>query len=354
METSLSNLNLSRQSLPLSFHTNPPSISPPISSLSFKLTPPPHFPKTCVKSSCLSSISSNLSRPIPQLKPLEIPSFNPLSLLKTTAIVTLTATAVLFARFNIRPAIANPVAETVSNVEAAAVEQGAVSDEEKEKNLELLVNDSPGDVQALKNLMEIKIKNKKVGEATGILDKLMALEPEDKEWPLLKSHLFVYSGDVESAKKGFNEILSKDPLRVEAYHGLVMAASQDESSPELEEVEKRIREGAELVKKENRMEDFRDFMLLLAQVQVFQGGFDDALEIYQGLVKEEPMDFRPYLCQSIIYSLMGKKKEAEDSFRKYKRLVPDGHPYAQYFDDNLNATKLFSQKMENERRGASV
>lgn len=243
-----------------------------------------------------------------------------------------------------------------TTVEEATVKEEAevVSDEEKEKNLEMFLNDHPGDVEALKNLMEIKIKSKKIQEATAIIDKLIVLEPEDKEYPLLKSHILVYSGDVEAAKKGFNDILDKDPLRVEAFHGLVMVASQDESSPELEEVEKRIREGAELVKKENRMEEFRDFMLLLAQVQVFQGDFDDALVIYQDLVKEEPMDFRPYLCQSIIYSLMGKKDEAENSLRKYKTLVPEGHPYAQYFDDNLNATKLFSQKMENERRCASV
>ncbi|KAL8125883.1 protein SLOW GREEN 1, chloroplastic [Apium graveolens] len=349
METTLSKLTLSHHSLPLPFHPHRPSLSHPISPFSLK----PHFSKSSIKiSSSLSSFSTNLSTPIPKHKPLQVPSFNPFSLLKTSAIVTLTATAILFARFHVKPAVANPVSNTT--LEEAAVKEEVVSDEEKEKTLEMFLNDHPSDVEALKNLMEIKIKNKKVQEATGIIDKLIVLEPEDKELPLLKSHIFCYSGDVESAKKGFNEILDKDPLRVEAYHGLVMAASQDESSPELEEVEKRIREGAELVKKENRMEEFRDFMLLLAQVQVFQGDFDDALVIYQDLVKEEPMDFRPYLCQSIIYSLMGKKNEAENSFRKYKTLVPEGHPYAQYFDDNLNATKLFSQKMENERKRASV
>ena len=49
------------------------------------------------------------------------------------------------------------------------------------------------------------------------------------------------------------------------------------------DVEKSIREGAEMVKKGNKKGEFRDFMLLLAQVQVFQGEFGDALEIYKGI-----------------------------------------------------------------------
>lgn len=235
-------------------------------------------------------------------------------------------------------------------------EEEVISDEDKERNLEEYLSFHEDDVEALKTLLEIRIKNKKVQGALEIIDKLIVLEPEDRDWPLMKSHTYYYSGEIELAKKGFNEILDKDPLRVEAYHGLVMVASQDEakSSTELAEIEKRIREGAEMVKKGNKKGNFREFMLLLAQVQVFQGGFGDALEIYKNLVKEEPRDFRPYLCQSIIYSLMGKKDESEKNFQKYRRLVPRGHPYSEYFDHNLSATKLFSQKVENERTRANV
>lgn len=197
--------------------------------------------------------------------------------------------------------------------------------------------------------MELKIKNGKVHEAIGILNQLINLEPEDSEWQLLKYHLHSYGGDHDSARLGFEEILTKDPLRVEAYHGLVMAASAKESVDELKNVEKRIMEGMELCKKGKKKDDVRDFKLLLAQIRVIQGEYDDALKIYQELSKEEPRDFRPYLCQGIIYTLLGKNDDAEKNFAKYRKLVPEGHPYTRYFNDNMVATKVFAQKVENER-----
>ncbi|XP_019243792.1 PREDICTED: protein SLOW GREEN 1, chloroplastic-like [Nicotiana attenuata] len=200
--------------------------------------------------------------------------------------------------------------------------------------------------------MEIKIKNKKMLDAISIIDKLIEVQPNESEWPLMKSHLYVNIGEVGLAKVGFNEILKKDPSCVEAYHGLVMAASQDESIEDLKGIEKMIEEGMKLCKKENKKTDLRDFKLLLAQIRVIEGKYEDALKVYGELVKEEPRDFRPYLCQGIIYTLLRKSNEAEKCFEKYRRLVPQGHPYARYFDENMIATKVFAQKVENERDGS--
>lgn len=193
--------------------------------------------------------------------------------------------------------------------------------------------------------MEIKIKNRKLQEAIGIVDRLIEIEPGDDEWPLMKAHMLSHSGDSELAVSGFEEILKKDPNRVEAYHGLVMALSPTE----LKDVLKRIEVAMERCQKEKKTKDVRDFKLLIAQVKVIEGNYPDALKVYQDLVKEEPRDFRPYLCQGIIYTLLKKKDEAEQQFQKYQRLVPKDHPYMEYFNDSMIATKLFSPKVENER-----
>ncbi|KAJ8532908.1 hypothetical protein K7X08_015797 [Anisodus acutangulus] len=227
-----------------------------------------------------------------------------------------------------------------------------VPEEQKESEIQEHLVSHPDDVEALRSLMEIYIKNKKMLDAISIIDRLIELEPNEPEWPLLKSHLYVNFGEVELAKVGFNEILKKDPFRVEAYHGLVMAASQDESIEEIQGIEKKVDEGMRLCKKENKKIDLRDFKLLLAQIRVIEGKYEDALKVYQELVKEEPRDFRPYLCQGIIYTLLRKSNEAEKCFEKYRRLVPQGHPYARYFDENMIATKVFAQRAENERDGS--
>jgi len=189
--------------------------------------------------------------------------------------------------------------------------------------------------------MKIKFQTKNIDHALEILNRLIEIQPEEQEWRILKAQVQTYGGDFDSATKGFEEVLSKDPFRVEAYHGLVMAYSESESK--LSEIESRINEAIEKCKKENK-KDFRDFMLLIAQIRVIKGNPIEALRVYQELVKDEPKDFRPYLCQGLIYTLMKKKDEAEKQFAEFRRLVPENHPYKEYLDANvLNTNKLFAK-----------
>lgn len=282
---------------------------------------------------------------LPQILTAVVESF-----LRTTIVGTTAVAALFFCRvnlFTVKPVIAAP---NVSTVETTPKD----NDLEKEKSLEEHLLHHPNDVEALRNLMEIRVKNQKPQEAISILEKLIELEPNETEWPLMKSHLHIYAGEIELAKKGFNEIISKDPLQVGAYHGLVMAASQDEISEELKGIESRIQEAMKLCKKQKKINDLRDFKLLIAQIRVMEGNYNDALKVYEELVKEEPRDFRPYLCQGIIYTLLRKKDEAEKNFEKYRRLVPKNHPYGKYFEDNMFAAKVFGQKVENERAGSTI
>lgn len=374
-------VNYGRQPLIPSVHHHRPFFSRPITSLSFRTAPPlrssQSYPLAPIRASssspppppppafqfsnassednhtpCLPNKSLNLQQN-PNRHPLRtFPAVFQFSFIKTTLIATAAAAAIFFSRFhfsNVKPAYAS------ASGAAATVEttpNDAAADEEREKYFEEHLLSNPDDIEALRNLMEVRIKNRKMQEAIAVLEKLIELEPNEVEWPLMKSHLYIYTGDVESAKRGFSEIISKDPFRVEAYHGLVMAESQDESSGELEQIESRIEDAMKMCKKEDKKNDLRDFKLLLAQIRVIEGKYDEALKLYQDLVREEPRDFRPYLCQGIIYTLLRKNDDAEKSFEKYRRLVPKGHPYARYFEDNMIATKVFAQKVENERAGS--
>eukprot|EP00262_Sarcandra_glabra_P006766 TRINITY_DN192_c0_g2_i1.p1 TRINITY_DN192_c0_g2~~TRINITY_DN192_c0_g2_i1.p1 ORF type:complete len:341 (-),score=52.32 TRINITY_DN192_c0_g2_i1:151-1173(-) len=322
--------------LHLSLLHRAPSFSKPLSSIHLKTTPLTFSKtKTLLKASHLSPIPPKTSPSIQNHSP------KPLSSLLKTTYIAVTTAALFFARLQ-NPSLAAPVAQPT------VIETTELSEEEKEKTLEEYLDSHPDDVDSLRALMEVKIKARKLTEAVDVIDRLILLEPLENEWPLMRSHLLSYSGDAETAKLGFEEILSKNPLAVEAYHGLVMAASQSDSD-ELEHVLKRIEDAMERCKKEKKKSDLRDFKLLVAQVRVIQGKYNEALKVYEELVKEEPRDFRPYLCQGIIYTLLRKKDEAEKQFQKYRRLIPKGHPYAQYFDENMIATKVFSQMPENQR-----
>ncbi|XP_047330015.1 protein SLOW GREEN 1, chloroplastic-like [Impatiens glandulifera] len=316
--------------------------SKPISSFSFPSIPSP--------SSRKFTITLTSATPKPQLTTQTLNPF-PSSLLKATVLAAATSiatTALLFARFNLKPAIAAPILPPSS-----ASEENLSEDEsllEKEKSLQAYADENPNDVQALKYLMEAKVKNQKIDEAITIVNRLIELEPEEEEWPLLKAHMHFKNDQAEIALKGFSEIASKDPLRSEAYHGLVMVASQLESEKEMKSIEERILEAIEICERDEKKKEARNLRLLIAQIRVIEGDFDGSLKIYKELVEDEPRDFRPYLCQGIIYTLLRKKDEAEEQFQKYRKFVPEEHPFVDYFDENMMATKLFAQKVENEER----
>ncbi|KAG6745030.1 hypothetical protein NC652_036540 [Populus alba x Populus x berolinensis] len=336
---SVARLHCRHQPFNLSLNPHRPSFPKPIISLSFK-TPPPSPSSPFKLSSASIRASSSSSRIIPLNKNLG-------TIIKTTSITLTAAAALFFTRFHIKPAIASPLtaSSTVDPTKESSKEN--VSYEEQERAFQDYLSQNPNDIEALRSLMEVRIKSKKLLEAIEVVDRLIELEPNEDEWPLLKSQIYTYSGDFESAKDGFEAILQKDPLRVEAYHGLVMANS--ESGGSLEVVLKRIESAMDKCKKEKKNSDLRDFKLLVAQVRVMEEKYLDALKVYEELVKEEPRDFRPYLCQGIIYTLLRKKDEAEKKFEQFKKLVPKNHPYREYLVDNMFATKFFSDKVERER-----
>nr|XP_016432469.1 PREDICTED: protein SLOW GREEN 1, chloroplastic-like [Nicotiana tabacum] len=303
-----------------------------------------------LSSSYLPIKSSSSIPKTPNSQPFK--SLTPLSFLKPTLISTITATALFLTGFylNPKPAISTPLSppptvdtttvneenalkeELVSNpndVDTTANEP--VSEDNTENALvdELLSN--PNDVEILRNLLENHIKNRELVDALSILNKLIELEPNETEWCFLKSHLYVHNGELELAKLGFREVISKDPYHVEAYRGLVVVAgSEDDSLEEMKEIEKKVEEGIKMCEEENIKDEMRDFKLLLAQIWVIEGKYDEALKVYHELVAEEPSDFRPYLCQGMIYTMLKKNDKAEKYFEKYRGLVPRANPNARF------------------------
>lgn len=350
---SLSKLNCQHQPVHLSLNHYRPSFPRAVSSVSFQTPPPPHpswnwWPLN--SSSIKASSSSARNHQTPRNpKPRVSQTLNPAV---KTACATVAATAALFfLRFHHKPAIAAPTAPPTveSTIESTDT---ASSPEEKERIIEDQLSLDPNDTEALRSLMEVRIKAYKFKEAIEVVDRLIELQPEELEWPLLKANIHGYIGEQELARNGFEEILQKDPFRVEAYHGLVMVSSEKFEENFLEDVTKRVEEAMEKCNNLGRKSEVRDFKLLIAQIRVVEGDYLEALKLYQQLVKEEPRDFRPYLCQGILYTLLGKKDEADKQFDKFRRLVPKDHPYKEYFDDNMFATKIFAQKVDRERAGS--
>ncbi|XP_058764598.1 protein SLOW GREEN 1, chloroplastic-like [Vicia villosa] len=363
--------------LPKTLHYHHPSFnhrhSPfplPSSTFSIRPLPPRHFsspPFLSSSSSSSSSIkassSSSSSSPSPkpqnpfsQLLKLLNPFYSPLF---EPAYVAVALLAFFLFRFQQNPATVTsplppPPAQSSTTTaasplppppeESSTATTTTTTDENSSENnylIDDILIETCSDVNALRSLAEEKVKAKKLSEAIRAVDRIIELEPEEFDLHLLKAHLHCYNGEHELAKNGFELTLNRDPFNSEAYRGLLMANM--ELKEPLEGFLNRVDEVVKFFEEKKMEAEARDFKLLIAQVKVMQEDYSGALKVYEEIVKEEPSDFRPYLCQGVVYTLLRKNDEAAKQFEEYRKLVPENHPYKKLFEDN---TQILSKKIE--------
>ncbi|KAL3818838.1 hypothetical protein ACJIZ3_004743 [Penstemon smallii] len=247
---------------------------------------------------------------------------------------------------NTRPVFAQPVqeSEVFEQKENAQFEKS--SDSEEEVMYMKLLQENPKDIEALKMIVNVKMKKGKTVEAVEYVEKLIELQPNEMEWRLLQALCYEMMGNLSKAKILFKDILKQKPLLLRALHGLAMVMHKNREGPAVFEMLGRALEVAHRTKKVN---EERNIRILIAQMHLVKGNLEEALGHFQALIDENPRDFRPYLCQGIVYSLLKKREEAEASFEVYRSLVPGEFPQRGFLDDVVLAAKTESrEKLEKE------
>ncbi|TYI57028.1 hypothetical protein E1A91_D11G251500v1 [Gossypium mustelinum] len=214
-------------------------------------------------------------------------------LYRKKVVVFLVGSFIFLGCFNAKPCLALPAqATTSSRVNLEGKNETQKRKSEEEERYEKILEKEPRNVDALKVLLYGKIRRGKTQEAVECVEKLIDIEPDEVEWRLLQALCYEMVGQLSKAKRLFKEILEETPLLLRALHG------------ELEE----------------------------------------GMKKFQDLIKDNPRDFRPYLCQGIIYSLLDKKKEAAEQFEIYQSLVPEEFPQRGFLDDVVLEAKTKSRK----------
>ncbi|XP_008786598.2 protein SLOW GREEN 1, chloroplastic [Phoenix dactylifera] len=258
------------------------------------------------------------------------------------AAVLLVGSLLFLGRFHGRPALALGDAQRTdfsAPLEEKVDARGGKEDEE-ERYVKILERD-PTDVEALKVVLYGKMRKGKTKEAVEYVERLIALEPDEVEWRLLQALSYELMGKLAKAKRLFKEILKERPLLLRALHGLALAMYKNREGPAVFEM---LNKALELARRENRVTEERNIKILIAQMHVVKGDLEGASEQFQDLIKENPRDFRPYLCQGIIYGLLDRKKEADEQFEIYRSLIPDEFPQRSFIDDAILAAKTESQE----------
>ncbi|KAH9561300.1 hypothetical protein CY35_05G015000 [Sphagnum magellanicum] len=204
----------------------------------------------------------------------------------------------------------------------------------------------PEDLKALEGLMYVRLRKGDVKAALKILEKLLELRPAHLPWQLIRAQSLDFVGDLDEARQAFQAILEKNPLSARALQGLAIVMSKTGEEKESLEM---LKKAVDAALKAERPKEAINVRMLLAQMHTMQGNLKEALDEYQDVVKVDPTDFRPYLCQGLVYSILGKTEEAEKQFSKYRQLCPNTFPNRGYLDDLLLNAKTMARKIESRK-----
>ncbi|KAF3432422.1 hypothetical protein FNV43_RR27162 [Rhamnella rubrinervis] len=227
--------------------------------------------------------------------------------------------------------------QTHDQVQEGEQEQEPVQEPASTPLSEFLESNFEG-VEALKSLLQQKLENGEDEEALKIMKRLESAQPSANEWKFLMARLLNEMGDTESARNMFEEILVQNPLSFEA---LFENALLMDRCGEGEAVVKRLEEALRTAEEDHKAKEARDVKLIIAQIHFLQKNVEEALKIYQELLKEDPNDFRPYFCRGMIYSLLDRNAEAKEQFEKYRELSPKKFEVEGYLRTPLSRMKLF-------------
>ncbi|XP_028762986.1 protein SLOW GREEN 1, chloroplastic-like [Neltuma alba] len=302
------------------------SIQPLVFRNSFKSSP------LCAELACSSSACSITSFP----RSVRTSLFK---LLSEKLVFFLVGSFILIGCFNRRVALALP-----SVTSGVALEDGSDALKEKSEDEEMyekILEKDPRNVEALKVILFKKIRMGKSKEAVKYVESLIDAEPNEVEWRLLLAFCYETMGQLSTAKRLFKEILEQRPLLIRALHGLAIVMHKKHEGPAVFEM---LNEALESACREKRVTEERNIRILIAQMHVVKGDLEEGLKRFQELVDEDPRDFRPYLCQGIIYSLLDKKEEAAQQFEIYQALLPEEFPQRGFLDDVVLTAKGTSRE----------
>ncbi|KAK4366832.1 hypothetical protein RND71_014712 [Anisodus tanguticus] len=242
--------------------------------------------------------------------------------------------------------------------ESSVLETQEGNNSEEEEMYVRLLEKNPRDVEALKTIVNVKMRKGKTKEGLKYVEKLIEVQPREMEWRLLQAICYEMMGQLSKAKRLFKDILKQRPLSLRALHisfdamvltykssffeessstfGLAMVMHKNFEGPAVFDM---LNGALEVARREKKVNEERNIKILVAQMHVVKGELEEALQKFKLLVQENPRDFRPYLCQGIVYSLLDKKKEADEQFEIYRSLVPEEFPQRGFLDDVVLAAK---------------
>lgn len=200
--------------------------------------------------------------------------------------------------------------------------------EAQARGYELVLQREPDNQAALKGLLEVRLqalaqKKGNVQDVIPPLEKLVKLNPDEPRYGVLLAQAKQYIGEREEAAQIYRQILISKPGNIEALQGLAsLLIQQNRPTAAIGLLQDTIKAANTVNQAAPGSIDIPAVQLILGDVYAQQKRYDEALAVFDEIIKNNKDDFRPVLAKAIVLKMQGKTDDARAIFAKAINLAP--------------------------------
>lgn len=191
---------------------------------------------------------------------------------------------------------------------------------------ELVLEREPTNQNALRGLLEVRLRQGDLQGAINPLQQLAELNPQQTDYMLLLAQAKQQIEDYEGAVGTYRTLFASHPDDIRALKGWVdVLVMQDRYSEAIGLVQTNIKNAIATKSNPNNSSvrlDMTSLQLLLGEIYLGQKQYPQALTVYEQAIKADPQDFRPILAKALVLKQQGKDTEADPLFTQAIALAP--------------------------------
>lgn len=204
--------------------------------------------------------------------------------------------------------------------------------EARARGYSLVLEREPDNQAALQGLVEARIQ---LGDLEGIVEPLAQLaetNPDVTDYTVLLAQTHQQLGDLDAAAQAYRSILDTQPGNMNALQGLTaLLVQQDRPQAAIGLLQDTLATADTLAAPGDPLDltapqsvaiDRLSVNLLLAQVYVEDGSVEQAIDLYDRAMQNNPTDFRPVLAKALVLQEDGQPDAAQPLFDQALAMAP--------------------------------
>ncbi|MCL2923948.1 MAG: tetratricopeptide repeat protein [Trichodesmium sp. MAG_R04] len=249
-------------------------------------------------------------------------------------IVVVVLVIIAFLGFSLSPLLGGLLEANQQNSQSIpSLNQTSAVDKEADllaqaRGYELVLQREPDNLTALQGLLQVKLEliqsgKSNIEEVIAPLEKLSELNPSSTDYNVLLAQAKAYTGDREGAAQIYRSLLAIKPGDLKALQGLVsllLEQKRPEAAIGL------LQDTLKAAPVKNQVEagsiDIVSVELILGQVYAQQKRYDEAMAVYDEVIKLSSEDFRPILAKAMILKEQGNIETSQELFNQAIEIAP--------------------------------